>query len=289
MIVSKANFVADKKDLLLGIATPSAQALYNATKETPILITAVTDPVDAGLVKSLEKTETNVTGTSDALDLKLQLELLKELYPKAKKVGVLYTTSEANSEVQVKENVQEEPVQEKSEDYAKQQAQVKAQEQERAQAQEQEQLQAQAEAVASKAVQVNNTKLKKPVEGKIIKDFAIDKLVYSKTLDEWSTHLGIDIGAKEGTSVLAPADGIVKQVINDKQLGVTIILDHGNDLETIYKNIGTADLVKTGQNVKTGDPISKVSKGIGFEKLDQPHLHFEVKKSGKYVNPNNFF
>ncbi len=97
------GFVADKKDLLLGIATPSAQALYNATKETPILITAVTDPVNAGLVKSLEKPGTNVTGTSDALDLKLQFQLLKELYPQAKKVGVIYTTSEANSEVQVKQ------------------------------------------------------------------------------------------------------------------------------------------------------------------------------------------
>lgn len=97
------SFISDNKDLLLGIATPSAQALYNGTKETPILITAVTDPVEAGLVKSLDKTETNVTGTSDALDLKLQFELLKKLQPEAKKVGVLYTTSEANSEVQVKE------------------------------------------------------------------------------------------------------------------------------------------------------------------------------------------
>ena len=97
------NFVSSKKDLILGIATPSAQALYNATKEIPILITAVTDPVDAGLVKSLEKPETNVTGTSDALDLKLQFELLKKLVPNAKKVGVLYNTGEQNSEVQLKE------------------------------------------------------------------------------------------------------------------------------------------------------------------------------------------
>ncbi|AFS77370.1 ABC transporter substrate binding protein [Gottschalkia acidurici 9a] len=97
------NFVADKKDLLLGIGTPSAQALYNATKDTPILITAVTDPVGAGLTKSMEKPETNVTGTSDALDLKLQFELLKKLAPNAKNIGVLYTTSESNSEVQLKE------------------------------------------------------------------------------------------------------------------------------------------------------------------------------------------
>ena len=97
------GFVADNKDLLLGIATPSAQSLYNGTKDIPILITAITDPVDAGLVKSLESTETNVTGTSDALDLDLQLKLLKDLYPEAKKVGVVYTTGEPNSEIQVKE------------------------------------------------------------------------------------------------------------------------------------------------------------------------------------------
>ena len=97
------GFVADNKDLLLGIGTPSAQSLYNGTKEIPILITAITDPVDAGLVKSLENTETNVTGTSDALDLELQFKLLKDLNPDAKKVGVVYTTSEPNSEIQVKE------------------------------------------------------------------------------------------------------------------------------------------------------------------------------------------
>ncbi len=97
------GFAADNKDLVLGIATNSAQALYNATKEIPILITAVTDPVDAGIVKSLESPGTNVTGTTDALDLDLQFKLLKDLIPGAKKVGVLYTTSEANSKVQVKE------------------------------------------------------------------------------------------------------------------------------------------------------------------------------------------
>lgn len=183
------------------------------------------------------------------------------------------------------------PVEESKEIKENQEAQAQAQikKQEEAQAEQEVKIQEQAETASSESVEVNDTKLKKPVEGKIIKDFAIDKLVYSKTLDEWSTHLGIDIGAKEGSNVLAALDGIVKQVINDKQLGNTIIIDHGNSLETVYKNIGSTDLVKIGQNVKTGDIISKVSKGPGFEKLDPAHLHFEVKKSGKYVNPKNFF
>lgn len=95
------NFASKDKDLILAIATPSAQAAYNATKEIPIVITAVTDPVDAGLAKSLEKSGTNVTGTSDATPMEAQFQLIKDLIPNAKKIGFPYTTSEANSVVQL--------------------------------------------------------------------------------------------------------------------------------------------------------------------------------------------
>lgn len=95
------QFVGQKVDLILAIATPAAQAVASKTSDIPILITAVTDPVAAGLVKSLEKPETNVTGTTDMNPIKEQLELLKQLVPSAKKVGVVYNTSEKNSEVQV--------------------------------------------------------------------------------------------------------------------------------------------------------------------------------------------
>lgn len=97
------NFVSQKEDLILAISTPSAQAAFNATKDIPILITAVTDPVKAGLAKSAEKSGTNVTGTSDNFPIGNQFELLKKLIPNAKKVGILYNTSESNSEVQVEE------------------------------------------------------------------------------------------------------------------------------------------------------------------------------------------
>jgi putative ABC transport system substrate-binding protein len=95
------NFASSKKDMIFAIATPTAQAAFNATKEIPILITAVTDPIDAGLAKSLEKSETNVTGTSDAAPMDKQFELLKKLIPDAKTLGILYNTSERNSEIQV--------------------------------------------------------------------------------------------------------------------------------------------------------------------------------------------
>lgn len=96
-----AGFVSDKVDMIFAIATPSAQAAYNATKDIPILITAVTDPVAAGLIKSMENSENNVTGTSDLTPMDKQFELLKVLYPETKKVGIVYNTGEANSEIQV--------------------------------------------------------------------------------------------------------------------------------------------------------------------------------------------
>lgn len=95
------NFVSQKKDLILAIATPTAQAAFNTTKDIPILITAVTDPVEAGLVQAWEQSGTNVTGTSDSTPIDKQFELLKKLVPDVKTIGIIYNTSEINSEIQV--------------------------------------------------------------------------------------------------------------------------------------------------------------------------------------------
>ncbi len=92
--------VNDKPDLILSIATPSAQAVVNATKDIPVLVTAVTDPASAGLVASNEAPGGNVSGTSDLTPVKKQIELLKQLVPDAKKIAVLYSSSEVNSMVQ---------------------------------------------------------------------------------------------------------------------------------------------------------------------------------------------
>ncbi len=95
------KFLSDKKDLIFAISTPSAQAAYNVTKDIPILITAVTDPVSAGLVKSMDKPQVNISGTSDYISIDKNLELIKTFVPDAKTIGVLYNTSEVNSEIQV--------------------------------------------------------------------------------------------------------------------------------------------------------------------------------------------
>lgn len=99
MIAQK--FVADKKDLIFAIATPSAQAAKQATDSIPVLFSAVTDPVSAQLVDSVEKVGGNLTGTSDAAPVDKQMKLFKELNPEIKKVAIIYNTSEANSEIQI--------------------------------------------------------------------------------------------------------------------------------------------------------------------------------------------
>lgn len=94
------RFVAEQVDMILAIATPTAQAAAQATRTIPILITAVTDPVAARLVQSLERPGTNVTGTSDMTPVAAQLQLLKRLVPSARRVGVVYNPGEVNSQVQ---------------------------------------------------------------------------------------------------------------------------------------------------------------------------------------------
>ncbi|MEN6471188.1 MAG: ABC transporter substrate-binding protein [Clostridiaceae bacterium] len=96
------RFVNDKVDLVLAIATPAAQSIASLTTDIPILFTAVTDPVDARLVKSAEEPGGNVTGTNDMNPIAEQLDLLVKLVPDAKTVGILYTSSEDNSIIQAK-------------------------------------------------------------------------------------------------------------------------------------------------------------------------------------------
>lgn len=96
------QLVQQKNDLLLGIATPAAQALAKKTTTTPTLVTAVTDLKAASLVKSDSKPGTNVSGTSDLTPVGLQLKLLKSLSKGNKPLGIMYNSSEENSVLQVK-------------------------------------------------------------------------------------------------------------------------------------------------------------------------------------------
>lgn len=94
------KLVKGNPDLLLGIGTPAAQSLLNETTEIPLVITAVTDPVDAKLVGSMEEPGGNVTGTTDMVSIDKQIELLLSIVPDAKTIGIMYNAGEPNSKIQ---------------------------------------------------------------------------------------------------------------------------------------------------------------------------------------------
>ena len=96
------SMVNDNKDLIFAIATPAAQAVASKTEDIPILVSAVTDPADSGLIESNENPGRNLSGTSDLTPVAKQIELLKQIVPDAKKIAVLYCSTESNSEIQLR-------------------------------------------------------------------------------------------------------------------------------------------------------------------------------------------
>nr|OTP18804.1 ABC transporter substrate-binding protein [Enterococcus sp. 9E7_DIV0242] len=97
------QLIDKQSDVLIGIATPAAQALANSTSKLPIVLGAITDPVSAGLVESNEKPGRNITGVSDKSPVEAQFDLAVKLLPKAASVGILYSSAEENSKYQAAE------------------------------------------------------------------------------------------------------------------------------------------------------------------------------------------
>ena len=125
----------------------------------------------------------------------------------------------------------------------------------------------------------------KPIDGEILKEYAKDSLVYSETLKEWTTHLGIDIKAERATIVKSATDGIVKYIKNDPRYGLTIIIEHSNGFETRYANLLTTEFVSEGETIKAGQTIGTVGDSAIYEIVDESHLHFELLKDSESVNP----
>ena len=127
-----------------------------------------------------------------------------------------------------------------------------------------------------------------PIAGEVMKEFAKDSLIYSETLKEWTTHLGIDIKAERATVVKASADGTVKDIKNDPRFGLTIIIEHSNGFETRYANLLTTEFVSEGEEVKLGQTIGTVGDSAVYEIVDESHLHFEILKDNESVNPSEY-
>ena len=124
-----------------------------------------------------------------------------------------------------------------------------------------------------------------PVEGEILRDYAMEELIFSETLDEWTVHQGLDIRADRTTVVKAAEEGTVVAIKNDPRFGLTVIIEHQDGFKTIYSNLLTTEFVAEDEKVEKGQSIGTVGNSAVFEIADEPHLHFEMIKDGEYVDP----
>ncbi len=126
-----------------------------------------------------------------------------------------------------------------------------------------------------------------PVKGEVIRPFSREKLAYNETTRDWRLHEALDLAA-EGQKVLASMAGTVERVYDDDYLGTTVILRHLGGYETRYCNLTAMPTVKQGDSVKAGDVIGAVGDTAILESADKPHLHFQVLKDGKPIDPEDF-
>ena len=124
-----------------------------------------------------------------------------------------------------------------------------------------------------------------PVAGKIQTEYSMDKLIFSPTFNEWRTHSGVDIAASRGEVVRAIGNGTVMEIKNDPRYGFTVVIDHKNGYKSVYSNLASDQTLQVGQEIKLGDPIGAVGATAIFESAEPTHLHFELYKENKLVDP----
>ena len=124
-----------------------------------------------------------------------------------------------------------------------------------------------------------------PVDGRLIRVYAMDCLIYSKTLGQWMTHSGVDIAAPKGTEVRAVDAGTVKKVYDDDMLGTTVAIEHANGAVTVYAGLKKEPPVKEGDSVEARGLIGYIGDTAISECAEESHLHFEIWIAGKPVDP----
>lgn len=129
--------------------------------------------------------------------------------------------------------------------------------------------------------------MKLPLDGEIIREFTMDDLIYYEAIGEWRVHRGVDIKPDDTLMIESALAGTVESVNTSEIMGTEIIIDHGNNIKTVYSNLVTAS-VKVGEKVQQGHVIGNVGKTAGIESADGAHLHFELLVDGKNVNPMDY-
>lgn len=141
---------------------------------------------------------------------------------------------------------------------------------------------------ATPQVSPNVVKMSLPLEGDILVGYAANKLVYNKTTKDWRTHPAIDIVGEAGSEVKCAYAGTVEDIKYDPTYGLVVIVDHGNDLRTIYCGLTISSDISEGSVLSKDDVIGKLGNELFAEKADGTHLHFEVVQNGKKVDPGLF-
>lgn len=131
------------------------------------------------------------------------------------------------------------------------------------------------------------SRLQPPVDGSVIRVFAMNSLIYSETLKQWMTHSGVDIAAKKGDEVYSVLDGTVENVYTDDMLGVTVVLRHKNGLISVYSSLKEEPPVKTGDAVSERQVIGHIGDTALGECAERSHLHFELHYGGSPIDPES--
>ena len=129
--------------------------------------------------------------------------------------------------------------------------------------------------------------MKTPLAGEIYREFAMDDLIYYESIGEWRVHKGVDIKPKDTLIIESAFAGTVESVNNSEITGTEIVIDHGNNIKTLYSNLVSAS-VKAGEKVQQGQEIGNVGKTVSIEASDGAHLHFELLVDGKNVDPMDY-
>jgi len=127
-----------------------------------------------------------------------------------------------------------------------------------------------------------------PVEGTVDRPFSLEAFAYDPTMGDWRTHDGLDIAAETGAAVSACAAGTVESVEDDNMLGMTVTVDHGMGLKSVYANLDEAVDVDAGDPVEPGTVLGTVGTTAVAENAEPSHLHFAMKEYGAAVDPLNY-
>lgn len=212
-----------------------------------------------------------------SLTLKTYKNIGKEEY-------VEYEEEASTETVQKIDPIKEEDIEsEEEKQRLAEEARIKQQEEEKQKQKEAEEQKRKEKLAKEKAQELNFIV---PLTGEIIKKYSVNNVVYYETLDVWKIHEGIDIKAEEGASISVIESGKVISTKKDPLYGQIIVVEHGQGYKSIYCNLQEEILVKEGEVVKKGKVIAKVGSTAICEKKEGPHLHFEVTKDSKYIDPN---